>query len=527
MSKGEPIVSRMTSMPVAQASYAPTTQTVKPEAASGSARASRRTSRLQASSLPSMTEAATADPRMALALRIVASRGFARSPLLSRFLLHVVRETLHGRAARLSEYPIGVEVFARPRDYRTDEDNIVRNYARQLRRRLEAYFAGPGRDEPMVLEIPTGGYMPLFWERGGLEALSAASEPMAPGAEPADAEKHAAATKSESIESGAPSRNENKPPDRRANAQGRTLLLGALALWTVAVAALAVALTMSLTTRRAGAGAEASAQVSASGETPASHKLWAQLFAPGSFTSVVPSDAGFNLMEDATGSSLAVASYMQGGAQTMDLHGLNQQMQSDLRTEEFTDFASAQIAAKVMRLPEYPAHGAALRFPRDLRLDDLRDGNAILIGSVLSNPWSTLVDGRLNFAIVAREGMQGASILNRAPQPGEARRYESHWHEASHDTWGIVALERNLSGTGWILLLEGLDVAGTQSAADFVMGSSGIAKVIEKARQPDGALQPFEILLHTTSLQSHAEGVEVVAMRLGDNLAIELSYIER
>jgi hypothetical protein len=133
----------------------------------------------------------------------------------------------------------------------------------------------------------------------------------------------------------------------------------------------------------------------------------------------------------------------------------------------------------------------------------------------LSNPWSALVDGPLNFRIVPELGMSGASIVNRVPLPGESARYVSHWHEAQHETWGIVALTRNLSGKGWILLLEGLDVAGTQSAADFVLGSPEMQQVMDKAKLPDGTLRPFEILLRTTSLQSHAAGVSVVAMRFG------------
>ncbi len=90
-------------------------------------------------------------------LRIVASRRFLRAPLLSRFLLHVCSETLQGRQDEISEYQIGVQVFGRARSYRTVEDNIVRNYARQLRRRLAEYSADEGKDEPCRIEIPLGG----------------------------------------------------------------------------------------------------------------------------------------------------------------------------------------------------------------------------------------------------------------------------------------------------------------------------------------------------------------------------------
>src|ERR1700760_4400597 len=81
------------------------------------------------------------DTRWALAQRIVGSRHFNRSSLLSKFLLHIVAESMEDRDSQITEQQIGIQVFERPAGYRTFEDNIVRNYARQLRRRLADYFA--------------------------------------------------------------------------------------------------------------------------------------------------------------------------------------------------------------------------------------------------------------------------------------------------------------------------------------------------------------------------------------------------
>ena len=103
-----------------------------------------------------------ADERWQVAKRAVASRHFARSPLLSNFLLYIVGETIQGRSEHLTEHAIGVNVFDRPVDYRTLEDNIVRNYARQLRRRLSEYFGQEGLSERLHIQIPLGGYIPIF-----------------------------------------------------------------------------------------------------------------------------------------------------------------------------------------------------------------------------------------------------------------------------------------------------------------------------------------------------------------------------
>jgi hypothetical protein len=84
------------------------------------------------------------DARWHLAQRIVDSPQFCKSPRLSQFLLYVVGKTLEGRQSEISEQQIGVHVFGRPHGYRTVDDNIVRSYARLLRRRLTEYFASDG-----------------------------------------------------------------------------------------------------------------------------------------------------------------------------------------------------------------------------------------------------------------------------------------------------------------------------------------------------------------------------------------------
>jgi len=103
-----------------------------------------------------------AEPRWQLAQRIVASRSFAKSVLLSRFLLYVCEREITGKTAEISEHQIGVQVFGRRPGYNPGEDNIVRNYARQLRHRLDQYFLEEGREEELRVTIPRGKYVPVY-----------------------------------------------------------------------------------------------------------------------------------------------------------------------------------------------------------------------------------------------------------------------------------------------------------------------------------------------------------------------------
>ena len=52
-------------------------------------------------------------------------------------------------------------MFGRSPGYDTAQDNLVRVQASQLRKKLQQYFAAEGRDEPVVIEIPKGSYVPI------------------------------------------------------------------------------------------------------------------------------------------------------------------------------------------------------------------------------------------------------------------------------------------------------------------------------------------------------------------------------
>jgi predicted ATPase len=94
--------------------------------------------------------------------RILASDAFAHAPVLTRLLRYVVAETNSGRASQLKEYVLGVEVFGRPASFDPRTDTIVRVQVRRLRSRLDEYYAGPGRTDPLRVEIPKGQYAVRF-----------------------------------------------------------------------------------------------------------------------------------------------------------------------------------------------------------------------------------------------------------------------------------------------------------------------------------------------------------------------------
>lgn len=425
------------------------------------------------------------DPRWAIAQRVVAGPHFARSLLLTKFLLYVVAETLEGRETEITEHQIGVQVFDRRPGYSTVEDNIVRNYARQLRRRLAEHFADEGSSERLRIDIPLGAYVPVFVPvSDGPRSTDVRSFPVSVNIHTQPVAALSAASM----------------PKARSN--WRRWLLGTSAI--VAYSAALICLTWF---------AGARARTPRPAPEPAG-PLWAALFDGPANTFIVPADAGFNLLEDIARRPLPLADYIRGDYLELPLAGVDAHSADDLRSQQFTSFVDFQIIAALARLPEYNPRRAFLRFPRDLRLDDLKNANAVLIGSVGSNPWASIADGNANFRIVYHQGMGGATIINSNPQQGEAASYASHWNEPAHETFALIAFLPNLGGNGHLLLLQGLDVAGTQAAAETLFHQNAIAAVLRRATRPDGSLRYFEILLRSTSIESNATGTQVIASRV-------------
>ena len=93
---------------------------------------------------------------------ILDNRTFSRSKELCRFLQFVVEEKLRSRSVRLKESLIGAAVFERGETFNPSTDPIVRVQARRLRSNLSLYYETEGVKDSVLIEVPRGGYVPVF-----------------------------------------------------------------------------------------------------------------------------------------------------------------------------------------------------------------------------------------------------------------------------------------------------------------------------------------------------------------------------
>lgn len=419
-----------------------------------------------------------------LACRVIASRGFRKSDLLQRFLLEVCELTLTGRAREITEQYIGIRIFGRPEGYDPGEDNIVRNYARMLRKRLDAYFADEGAHEPLRLTVPRGGYVPVF------AASPGSKKPVASETLPEQSEEVALVPSVVAI------RVNNEPAERKpwkwaaCGAVAGALL--ALLLWS---AIYAVQMHMH--------------------RSPA-HALWAQLFEKKRNTLIVPTDSGLGILENLTRTEASLDNYVNGTyfarlrtPAELDTGGFN-----DLTGQRYTSAVSLGISTALARLPEFTADRTQVRFARNLAVEETRNANMILIGSVHSNPWIALFEPRLNFQFVYTPEVDRSYIVNRRPQTGERMQYTNGAADGRAPTYGTVAYLPDGNGTGHVLIVEGLSMAGTQAAANILFDGAAIQPVLHAAAAPGGRLRAFEVLVETTSVDASASAARIIATRV-------------
>ena len=211
----------------------------------------------------------------ALAQRVAASPGFRKSVLLTNFLLYVCDRKLRGRDEEITEQQIGVQALGRKAAYNPGDDNIVRNYARILRQRLEDYFASEGAEESLRISIPRGTYVPIF--------------------EPKLIPVRASLPVEES-----PSPVPSIPLGSAAAASRRQtwwLMLGTVCLLVCGVAWML---------------GERHYRNSAA---YLSHQFWSEVFDPQRSTYVVPADSGLAMVQDLTGQEIHLHEYVTNNLQ--------------------------------------------------------------------------------------------------------------------------------------------------------------------------------------------------------------------
>jgi hypothetical protein len=437
------------------------------------------------------------DPRWQLVERIIASPSFAKSERLSSFLTCVCQLAQSGQTHNINEQYIGSVVFGRNPDYDPGIDSIVRSHASRLRHRLGQYFTEEGAEEELLLTIPKGGYTPVFELR---HAQIASSRPATPRPFPDPAIVVFSDVQQSPAVPVLPSAAE-MPRDNKSLV--RVLIVALIATTLIAAASIG-ALVLE---RR-----HAHPLIAISDSVPL---FWSSLFNANNKTNVVIADSGLVILQNLTKRRITLDSYLNGDyLKTLPPGPYSPAQTVNIGTRRYTSIVDLGIQNHLFHIPGLDLDRTQFRYARDLRMDDIKQGDLVLLGTYESTPWVQLFEPSMNFYF-ENELTDGVfSIINRNPRPGEQPKYDSVANDPNHTIYGLVAYRPTLSGSGKVLILEGQSMAGTETAADFVFDDGYLLPFLRSIRKPDGSIPYFELLLRSRSIGVEASRLEVIASRV-------------
>jgi hypothetical protein len=111
--------------------------------------------------------------------RILQSKAFRTSEVQRNLLSYLAEKSIAGTADNLKEYVVGLDVFGKPASYDPRQESTVRMHVARLRQKLAEYYRLEGADDPVVVDLPKGGFKITFEPRA-----VAAAAPEAPAPEP-------------------------------------------------------------------------------------------------------------------------------------------------------------------------------------------------------------------------------------------------------------------------------------------------------------------------------------------------------
>jgi hypothetical protein len=410
--------------------------------------------------------------------RVAASPHFQKAKRLRDLLVYMGERALQNPNCVLREQEIGVGVLGRQPDYDTSHDTLVRVQVSQLRKKLQEHFAGEGRHEPLIIEIPKGSYVPVFRPRTNSDhhdesgAIEAREFPGLQDESPA------------------------KPLRRRKY------------LYAIALAALIILLGLAWTLRRSGV------QVRVHQKRPTVDAFWRQLFDNGQPTNVVMSDITLIPFEKAIGRWMQLSEYESREFERLADQNLTDPvkgMAKEVVNRVATSVSDVQAARDFGVLASEDELPLVLMSAREMSSELMSLQNSIVLGSWRANPWVGLFEGQLNFRTEYHESPPSARFINTSPLKGEEAAYPAVWRRTGYVR---VCFLSNPRHTGSVLLISGTDVISTEAGGRFVTTESTLRDLQQKLGLKSGQPFPhFEVLLRTDIVNNTVPAFQMVAYR--------------
>lgn len=479
-----------------------------------------------ATPLQALTEQVSAEEIQQALTRIIHSKYFAHAPKKQKFVQVICDYYLQGRAAELNEYLIGCEVFDKGSAYQPSVDPVVRVGAHDVRKKLESYYQHEGASDPVRLAIPIGTYVPSF--------IRQAIQPEPAIYIPAVAELRTDAPPT--IISSRPHSSPAASPFTRLLPFSGALFFGAwrrvlkryvnqFLLLAAIIIFLLTGLAVGLLRQNRNLLEQISMVPAATAKPRASATgLWQPFLANKNPTLLILSNpVVYRLVNGADPEILTKQGIGLTSAQTNLIASLSNNklpvraehpMQLIPALNMYTGMGESIGVFRLSRWLQELGELTLLKQSRSIGADDLKEQNAVLLGSVYSNQWAMPLAVKENFVYGSR-----TSIENLAPRAGEQAEYRPLFDQrtgALLEDYAMITVMPGVTGTNTMMALSGVYSEGTQAAVEFVTDPDRLAELEQKLKQRNAsAMLPryFQALLKVRVENSFPTQIMLITVR--------------
>jgi len=398
--------------------------------------------------------------------RVLASREFRTSQRCRDFLRYVVEAVLEGHCDTLKERTIGVEVFARTVEYDPSDDATVRVKAGEVRKRLALYYASPeGTNDPIVIVLPLGTYVPRFQNRADQGAATALPSP------PSDV-AHAGSAGQQDTQDSASAGESGSLPTRQTR-WGFKLTAALVALAGVVIGGASILIYTRYSTPRI---------------APIFDQFWAPVFQSDSspLLCVTPVPV-YSLQNDATPK---VEPRVEDFIVVRDQFVAIGDLQAESRIAAALDRARRPVHVRIGEVP----------------FEELRKSPAIMVGYSYSR-WKEIIKG-LRFSIDLDRKPSYAVLDNGVP---------TQWHISTYpddpnlkEDYGIVTRVFDPDTGQMLVEMAGISHYGTEGAAEVLTNPALLAQALHNA-PTNWQKKNIQVVFHVRVISGTSTAPDIVA----------------
>jgi hypothetical protein len=415
---------------------------------------------------------------------ILESEHFRSSTRGKQFLRFVVQYRLENHPEPLKERMIGAALFNRPLDYATGDDSVVRAQAREVRRRLEQYYAAHAQESPLRIDLPLGSYTPEFKldvkqkpEGGELTGLAPLAVPLSAYPKPV--------AEIEGV----------WIPGKKSY---QTFFFGLLLGLLAAVACISVFLFFS-------------SRHSAKLPKSAIAQFWSPaLLSSKPLLICLPKPILYRPTAELYKRSAQVP-----GEFDREVYRMNHR--PHLRPEdkltwgdmfEFSDYGvgqgDVQAAVQLSNFMGHQGKDSEVRIGNGYSYEDLRNSPAVVIGA-FSNPWTMEMTSGLHFFFVDDE--KGLRIQEQ----GTSGRSWSTIHGSTGKDFGLMTRLLDSNTGQFVVLVAGIEASGSDAAAGLIVNQKTLEDVMQNAPK-DWPQKNVQIVVSTEVKDTAAGPPKVMAI---------------